>query len=477
MNRNELEAAAEQRLFDAALDESVGAPWSGGFATRRQPVRSPRWLVAAMVLLGVAVVAAVVATNTVGPALAVAPQEPAPLPPVVKVRGTAELLALDRSTTNVRFQFGKAEELGELARLPQLRAIHLEPDPDLADERRTTAVWMLSPLVDCPCLEQVTIGNFAELGAVEFTALTRLPKLRSLTLFGNDKVVDAELGALLGNLALRELVLQGLTIRPEGLRAIGGLPRLERLELRDCDGLLACDLSHLYGLRGLRSLALVGCGAGRGRLTQGPGTAVLVELPVTVQLGEGAILTSVWMEGLGEALPLLRELDLSRSQLDDGVIAALPVRLQVLNLMSAGGFTERAVAALAALPELRDFSGGVAAPFQVITLQVGAWIPLLNAGRLRRLCLGGLLTREVLDALPALRGLQELRLECDEPVVEFRYPGGQEARKVPMPVPDFAPLAQLRKLERVVLRGDFPALEAAIRRAVPAGVRIEVQPR
>ena len=100
MNRNELEAAAEGRLFDAMLDEVV----QERVATRgtRERGRS-RWLAAALMLLGLGVVVGVVVTSRAGPAVAVAPQEPVqePLPPVVKVRGLAELQALDRGATNV----------------------------------------------------------------------------------------------------------------------------------------------------------------------------------------------------------------------------------------------------------------------------------------------------------------------------------------------------------------------------------------
>ena len=482
MNRNQLEVAAEERLFDAMLDEVV----QERVATRGTLQRGrSRWLAAALMLLGLDVVVGVVVTSRAGPAVAVAPQqeqEPLPLPSRVPVRGIAELQALDRGATNVWYLFREPAELAALARFQQLRSLSIEPDPDLSHEERIAAAWSLSALAECASLEHVTIGYFGPLELAEFTVLTRLPKLRSLTLLGRDKVVDAELGALLGKLPLRSLVLHAVDVQRDGLRALGELPLLERLELRDCTGLEKCDLTHLYRLRQLRALGVRGFGLPRQVVAGGSGTAVSIELP-EVRDGKFVIrVTADWMRGLAKALPNLCELDLTESMIDDEVLLALPRKLRRLGIGGALGYTELGVAAVLDLPELQTLGCGDPSPS---TLRFGEqvpaaiWWPTLHLKKLQRLEFAGFLTAEFTDALSQQVELRELRLDHSSRSFSFRVDGKEELREAP--IPSFAFLADLPHLQLVQLRAPTVGLEAAIRQALPEvlakRVRIEVLPR
>lgn len=500
MNRNELEAAAEGRLFDAMLDEVV----QERVATRgtRERGRS-RWLVAALMLLGLGVVVGVVVTSRSGAAVAVTPQEPVqePLPPVVKVRGIGELQALNRGATNIWYLLRKPEELAALARFQQLRSISIEPDPDLSHEERIAAAWSLSALAECASLEHVTIGYFRNLGVAEFTVLTRLPKLRSLTLLGRDKVVDAELGALLGKLSLRSLVLHAVDVQPEGMRAIGELPLLERLELRDCTGLEKCDLTHLYRLRQLRALALRGVQPSTWWWRRLPGhdasqPSILTPYPLQPPLapteGEwaakavrgGWTLPAAWMRGLAKALPDLSELDLTESMIDDEVLLALPRKLRRLSIGSALGYGELGVAAVLDLPELRALACGDPSPSVFrFDEQVPAaiWWPTLHLKKLQRLEFTGFPTPEFMDALSQQVELRELRLKH---VSRGSFALGDAPLEATVliedPLPSFAFLADLPKLTKVELVRPSQSLEAAIRKALPevlaSHVRIEILP-
>lgn len=479
MNRNQLEAAAEGRLFDAMLDEVV----QERMTTRgtRERGRS-RWLAAALMLLGLGVVVGVVVTSRSGAAVAVAPQEP--LPPEVKVRGLAELQALDRGATNVWCQLREPAELGELARFAQLRSVVVEPDPDLSHEEMTTAAWSLSPLAECASLEHVTIGYFWTLKLAEFTVLTRLPKLRSLTLLGRDKVVDAELGALLGKLSLRSLVLHAVDVQPEGMRALGELPLLERLELRDCTGLATCDLTHLYRLRQLRALGVRGFGLPRQVVAGGSGTAVSIQLP---EMRDGKFvvrLTAEWMHGLAKALPNLHELDLTESMIDDEVLLAMPRNVVRLGIRGALGYGELGVAAAMDLPGLRVLACGDPAPSILKhheEVPTAIWWPPLYLKKLQRMEFTGFPTAEFVDALSQQVELRELRLEHVS-VGSFPIggPGLGAGVMIEDPLPDFGFLADMPKLEKIELLRPSQALEAAIRQALPEvlakRVRIEVLP-
>jgi len=475
-NRNELEMAAEERLFAASLDEV-----SGDCAVPRRRIAAPRtrWVAAAIVLLGLAVVAGVVVTSRSGPALALAPQEPVPLPPVVKVRGMAKLLKADRRVENLSCAI-EGPDFGPLQEFVRLRALRVEQDHDLPHPTLVQSAWSLAPVARCTKLEFLSVGPLARFTTGELAPIVALPSLRSLELVGAEKNIDADFVAVLAKLPLRSLVLHAVHILPEGLRALGELPLLERLELRDCTGLEKCDLKPLYRLRQLRALALRGVGRPRVH-SGGPvgpggagGTGVSIELP-EVRDGKFVLtVTAEWVAGLAKAMPNLRELDLAECRIDDEVVAALPRALTFLGLRATLGYGESGVEAVGALPELRTLAIGdpIVWDIKIGLAPVATWLPLLPQKKLQRIEFTGVATPELITALAAQSGLRELRL--DLPV---RWPWDfQEGRagrpEAEVAFPSFTPLVELRGLQSIELVGPSEALEKAIRLAV--GDRVPV---
>jgi hypothetical protein len=482
MNQNELEVAAEERLFDAMLDEVVhqDVPESRGVGS----VRGGRshWFAAAMVLFGMIVVAGVFVVSQAQRVVAVVPQEPEqdPLPQAVKVLGLAELQALDVATTNVTLQFQKPEDLAALGRFTRLRALQLEPDPEMSHEGFQSA-WSLAPLAECKSLETISIGYFGTLDPTEFSVLTSLPKLQSLTLVGRDKVVDAALGSLLGKLPVRSLVLHAVAIEPEGMRALGELPLLERLELRDCDGLEKCDLQHLYRLRQLRHLGLRGLGELRPVPGPQDGTAVSFQLPETHDGKPDARIRADWMRGLAKALPELRELDLADSWVEDAALSELPKRLVSLGVEGSLGYGEVGIAAAMALPELRILRCGdpkASLMQRSDAVPSGEWLRHLSQAKLERFEFRGHTDADLVTAIRTQTDLRELRLEqVFRGTFAIRGGGGGVAALVEDPLPDVMPLGSIEKLARVELVDCGLALEQALRTALPARVHFEILPR
>ena len=486
MNQNELEVAAEERLFDAMLDEVVRGARGVDAASPGGADHGSPWLAAAMVLFGVIVVAGVFVVTQAQRVVAVVPQESeqepraplAPLPPAVKVSGLAELQALDVATTNVTLQFQKEEDLLALGRFTKLRALQLEPDPEMPHEGFQRA-WSLAPLAECKSLEAISIGYFGTLNPSEFSVLTSLPKLRSLTLVGLDKVVGAELGSLLGKLPLRSLVLHAVTIEPEGMRALGELPLLERLELRDCVGLEKCDLQHLYRLRQLRHLGLRGLGALRPVPGPQDRTAVSFVLPETHDGKPDARIGADWMRGLAKSLPELRELDLADSWVDDAALSELPKRLVSLGVEGSLGYGEAGIAAAVALPELRILRCGDPQPSLMQrsdAVPSGEWLRHLSQAKLERFEFRGHTNADLVTAIRTQTDLRELRLEQVFRGT-FAIGGGGVGALVEDPLPDVMPLGSIEKLVRVELVNGSLALHQALRTALPARVHLEIVPR
>lgn len=190
-------------------------------------------------------------------------------------------------------------------------------------------------------------------------------------------------------------------------------------------------------------------------------------------------ITVHWMRGLAASLPNLRELDLSESRIDDEVLTALPRRLASLRLVSTQGFGAAGVAAVAALSELKTLACSDPQPPQGTTswVPIVTWRQLLLHTKLKRFeytGFAGLLAAE----LSGQTELEELRFDQR---VQFSFQIRGEGRgpdpAVESPMPSFASLAGLSKLTRIELLAPSPGLEAAIRKAVPARVRIEILPR
>jgi len=476
-NRIELEAAAEERLFDAMLDEVVAA-----WAVPRRSTAAPRsrWLAAAIVLLGLAVVIGVVVTSRTGPAVAVAPQEPVPLPPMIKVRGMAELQKADRQIENLSCAI-EGPDFELLQQFARLRALRVEQDHNLPHPTLVQAAWSLAPVANCRKLESLSVGPLARFTAAELAPVVVLPNLHSLELVGAEKDVDTDFAAVLAKLPLRSLVLDAVHVLPEGLRALGELPLLERLELRDCTGLEKCDLKHLYRLRQLRALAVRGLGREREvqlpistfTTTLGVDQAISIQLP-EVRDGKFVLaITGEWMRGLASALPDLRELDLAQTRIDDDVLAALPRGLTFLGLRATLGYSERGITAVGALPELRTLAIGDPIPsvIKMGSVPVSMWLPMLRQKMLHGIEFTGVPTQEFLEVLRGQEELRELTLTLPAEITIFAKPG-QTSIEYDLGL-DFSCLAVLPELQCIQLR-NANVIEKTIRRSAPARVRIEI---
>jgi len=467
MNRNELEAAAEERLFDAMLGElarEAAAPARG--------VAASRWLVAAFVVLGLAVVVGVVMTSRGTPAVAVAPQEPAPLPPTLEVRGITALRKADRQVENLSCAI-EGPDFGVLQEFERLRALRVEQDHDLPHPTLVQSAWSLAPVARCTKLESLTVGPLARFTAVELAPIAALPNLRSLELVGKEKVLDGASAAVLVKLPLRSLVLREVFVVREGLRVLGELPLLERLELRDCTGLDRCDLKHLYRLRQLRALTLRGVGQATVQQFALTGEPVALQLPT---IRDGRIVREVtadWIKGLAEALPNLRELDLAETRIDDQVLIALPRSLTFLGLRAAKGYGEPGMVAVGALPNLQGLACGEPPPnsHEQDRVPFASWWPVLRGMKLHRYEFAGIPTPDLLDELRQQTDLRELRLAIGLAVVTTNEQGHLILGEGP-PL-DFGCLGDLKHLDWVALVNPSASIVQAIRRAVGDRVRIE----
>lgn len=509
-----LEQDAEDRLLDVALEDVVR---SGAHATAPVQPRSPRWLAAAILLLGAGVLL-LIALRSPSPEEAPVQQpswQQPDLPPAILVRGGEALAKTDRAATNLWCAL-LPKDMALLGEFQGLRRLLLEPDQDELDKAPSTVPWSMEPLLACRNLQSLTIGNLDRFDLSPFDVLAKLPELREFGLIGTRHLVDAEFAAALQKLPLRSLSLLATGLNAAGFTALCGMPYLERLMLRDCLHLDHCDLRQLQHLKKLRSLSLRGVGGRKASalsktcpLPDEPKIAAPQDLPGAMRTGfrmPGELSLQITPEVMRAiaTLPLLRELDLQNSVVDDAVMAALPMKLEALDLGETIDLTPVAISSVAKLPNLWRFgfsdgsteslragdSWEKAKQFlapghptlehmlksQKTTQQ--AMLDFVRRRGFKQLAFRGTVTDAVHEALLAQTQLAECELVFlgHEAALDVGF-------TVAMPLlerlsitraPDFdpAPLLKLEYLRVIKLQGAAAGVVAKVRKALPERVQV-----
>lgn len=251
---------AEERLLDAALSQH--------FARRRNAARtnSPRWLAAALLLLGIGVVVATTWLARSDARDEAQEPEPLPLPPEVTCTGATGLRAQAPDTEHVLAKLVDPRELSAVARFERLRGLRLLPESvRLAgiDTGVEHGAWtspptdLLRPLAALP-LEVLRLPRDLFVTPALLAPLAGHPTLRELQLVGEPGgaagIDDAFVAALAAIPRLRALHLMFAPVDATSLQRVARLP-LASLELEFCSGLDAAGWQALLSMRTLRRLA------------------------------------------------------------------------------------------------------------------------------------------------------------------------------------------------------------------------------
>lgn len=333
---------ARARLFAAeiaaVLDVPVRADETGN---DRSHSRFGQWLLAALMLLGVAVAVGVgwlhkdasreaqqpEAFDPVYPRL----QEDMPhVPGIVGVEDLAALAALPPHVDAIATR-ASSPILEVLAGRRGLRLLSIGTGPDGSDPEPTAAA--LRAIAAIPELEALHLLTTRSPTAEVLRELRMAPKLRTLALGGDGSVpLDRGLAEAIAELPrLQQLLLSRVPLTAAGVR---GLSALSDLELLYVDRTAYDDevFAAFGSLRRLRGLTLWDLGDGGGK----PGT-----------------LTTARVRSLG-AVPRLVELTLSGFYCDEAALAALPTTLHSLRLVNVPGTTAAGLRQLVRLPLLRS---------------------------------------------------------------------------------------------------------------------------
>ncbi|MBK8100494.1 MAG: hypothetical protein IPK26_25640 [Planctomycetes bacterium] len=354
MTTTPLHEQAEERLFDALLDEALVAPPAANARSSRQ------WLAAALMLLGIGVAIGVAVLARPSPTAPAQDPEPAPasLPPAVRIEGRAALEDLLRTAPGTRNLWCVLEpdDIATLASFPDVEQLLLEPRIDSA-KGKPVGGWDVTPLRACRKLRSLTLGILPMLPPAQLASLRALPALHEFGLTGTSWVLDAPLAEELNQLAVRSLKLLAVRCTPDGFARMGEHPLLEQLELWNVLFLRRCDLTKLGRLRQLRRLALIGVGDRMadaferenplpGDPPPEPGAGGGPQAGSLAMRGDQSlVLTPAAMRALAD-LPNLRELDLRSSVVDAATLAALPPGLQRLGLQDLSLMTPDALASI-----------------------------------------------------------------------------------------------------------------------------------
>jgi hypothetical protein len=333
MDSREIDSMADgglARLLDVALAEAAGgrtAPdVSAQVLARVQgrsmplaPVRprpTPRVLAAALLVLGVAVVAAVAALR---PTREPAVQEPEPetepelAPPFFYRKNTADgELPADVQYLWISINAVVAPGMTDrIAALQQLRCLQLlRPAPAELPAEVFATIARLPKLVDLrsPLLTPALLAQ-----------LRPAPRLRALTIFGKGVRLDEGLTAALAELPhLRTLRLQGMELSAADVRKLADVQHLETLRIESV-GCTEPVLQELKGLVALRRLELAYLGR-----------TPLASVKSPPRLESCGLTADVARTLAG--LPLFDDLFLEHTELADGAIAELPLGLRRLSL-------------------------------------------------------------------------------------------------------------------------------------------------
>ena len=425
---------AEERLLDAALAQHFAGTRTVAPATHRS-----RWLAAALLLLGLGVVAATMWQVRQAPTDEIQEPEPAPLPPEVTGDGKTQLAALPATVPHLFAKFVDPRDLPVLTRFTALRGLRLWAEKIHVAGINTGQYhgrWssppddLLQPLAGLHQLEVLKLPRDLVVTPTVLAPLAGHPTLRELQLVGSltrgNQVVDAALVEALAAIPkLRALHLMFVRIDGDVLPQLAKLP-LESLELEWCNGLDAKGWAALLSMRGLRRLSFkdwdwhTDTVAKEGPRPWRPQAADLRRL---------------------HELPQLRTLELMNCGLRDDELAALPDTLHALVLLghelSPAGYAH-----LQRFAVLRRLDLGLRLSSQSLfverqtTLEQAATADAAAAAlktlRLRMLRCVGELSPALREAIAAQRDLSELSIVSDN-------------------LSDLPALGALKKLERLRL--------------------------
>lgn len=339
MSEEQMRERARERLLSAELAELLQVEVTAIEAVEVEPDRRPsKWLAAALLCLGVAVASGVAWLRTEhgkqaaqDPPGAFDPADPwweyeVPFRvPEVFVKSPEQVAALPATTTRVSVDRAEDGTIAALLRRDGLRQLLL-----FGNSTGPLAI----PWADLATHDSLRSLGFKSLAvqAQQLRQLRRLPELRALTVSHESIKIDAVTASALAELkTLRHLDISYDELDPEALKRLADLPALTSLVLgvaRSGPGDLSAQLAAVAQIRTLRTLYF------DGSFDPMPAEALR-------QL---------------RGLPNLIALQLSNFQVDDAGLAALPRKLQHLQLPAFGTITPAGIASLAGLGSLRSLS-------------------------------------------------------------------------------------------------------------------------
>lgn len=414
MTNESMVHAAEERLLDAALLQ-VFANERGQAAVRR----TPRWLLAALFLLGVTVTAA---TMWQARGARTEQRDEAQDPGATSIHeevegeGRAGIEALPVTTTNLVAKLVDPRDLQVVTRFENLRALRLWPVKTTFLGIRTGyhGSWtkppadLLKPIAELKHLEVLRLPSDLAVTPELLTPLAGHPTLREIQLVSDDFTLDDGLVAAMAKIPeLRSLHLRFVPLSGDLLLALAKLP-LTSLELEFCHGLDANGWRAMRSLRSLQRLAIhdwdwnVVVGKGK----QAPGWT-----PTPEDLGHL------------QELPGLRSLELLHCGVNDAQLAALPDVLTRLHLFG-NALTPTGLDGLRRFSQLRDLLVDTRGRSSLLLASMFGPDPLpaaeATASALQTLHLDtlryiGALTPTVATAIGSQAGLRDLTIECKQP--------------------------------------------------------------
>ncbi|MCK5942778.1 MAG: hypothetical protein KAI24_12450, partial [Planctomycetes bacterium] len=422
MNPAALEIARERQL-DWLLDEALGgrapATRTRGAAARPARPATPRWLVAALVLLAIGAAVGVAihegaADRRDRPAMrdpVDAPQDPQPTIEWFDCRSPAQLDEVPADVVNLRGHDFDDAAVARLARFAKLQRLDLSPSvPDERGVTRSVAITDdgVAALAKLDSLRWLCLQGCWRINGRTLGALATLPLLEHLDL-SHTGVKTSGVRALATSPSLRELDLSGcLDFHGSALAAVAELPGLRRLHLYGCASLSADDVAHLAKLSGLRHLDLRYClgyfrgqramigdlleGAEPEAADQAPvedgvgvtdtAVAALRDLPLEALLLQGCRALTDDVAASLRAMPRLRHVDLGDlPKTTTALLSQLPVDLQALSLSGDQHYDAAGLGALTRFGRLRwlDLTG-IPAVDDALLAEVIAGKPLTRLG-------------------------------------------------------------------------------------------------
>ena len=469
--------AARERLLDAEL-----ATVLRGKAALARPRRS-RWAAAA-ILLGVLATAS---TALLHRSLRLAQDPQAitvpPLPPEwIHTDSRAELDLVPADAVALHCKLSRPEDLALLQRLTALRQLSIAPigarigGKTVFQDRswQELAPDWLAPLTALPMLESLRLPGSLSVDAKHLAALATAPKLHELTLGGTEVRIDDALARAMASLPqLRSLVLMQTPVDVAQIRALQHCP-LRELTLWGNDGVDEAVIGASSALRHLRSLKLCDFGAPpldpAQAATWRPTAAAIASLGTLPELRTLAFAGSAVDDDVLAAIP------------------ATITRLELYSTSGYTAAGLRGLRRLAGLRSLRLrerhgyalFDQHRIAPHEL----AGALVDLLGTVCLQHLDFTGWPTPELLAALAAQPDLHSLTLfraaeTSPPPLPDFELlasaPRLATLRLLSLKVAaeDLAPLAACKSLRRVDLLYCHVDPDA-IRKLLP-GVTLEIR--